>query len=68
MDEKSKRVTQQDRVLRILEVGGWWTGLDFVQLKRPILSYTKIISELRRQGYPIERERRGGVWKYRLVS
>ena len=67
MDEKSKRVTQCERILGILKDGFWHSGLEFVTLSRPILSYTRRIHELR-EDYVIERERRGGVWKYRLVS
>jgi len=69
MDETKLKASQAQRVLGILRDGFWHSGLDFVQLSRPILSYTKIIAILRHEeGFPIEKERRNGIWKYRLVQ
>ena len=66
--EVQRRITQANRILGILSDGFWHSGLEFVQLSRPILSYTRRIHELReREGYVIEKERRNGIWKYRLV-
>jgi len=60
------KIGQADRILGILQDGKWHTGLQFVRLARPILCYTKRISELRREGWDIQIERREGLWRYQL--
>jgi hypothetical protein len=62
------RINQASRVLDILQDGEWHSALDFAQLSRPILSWTRRIFELRQAGHVIERERRNGIWKYKLLS
>ena len=59
------RLNQVDRILIVLMDGEWHTGLEFTQLQRPILSYTRRIFELRKK-YDIEIERKNGHWAYRL--
>ena len=59
---------QTERILKLLGDGGWHTGLEFTRLQQPILSYTRRITELRRAGHVIRKERRDGLWKYCLVS
>ena len=58
--------TQCDRILWLLGDGNWHTGLEFTRLSRPILSDTRRIFELRREGHEIVRERINGLWRYRL--
>ena len=68
MDEKVMRKSQADRVLDILTDGFAHSGLEFTQLSRPILSYTRRIFELRQRGHIIEKVRRGKLWKYVLKA
>lgn len=62
------KINQADRILGILSDGFWHSALEFTQLSRPILSWTRRIFELRQRGHVIERERRNNIWKYRLLS
>ena len=71
--DKAKRITQAERVLAWLrfrsENGMWVSGLEFTNLARPVLSYTKRISELRRLGHAIEKRRNPkGYYEYRLIK
>ena len=59
-----EKASQCRRVLELLADGRWHTGLEFTRLPRPILSYTRRIHELRKDGHDIRRERRDGLWKY----
>ncbi len=60
------KASQSARILAILSDGCFHDGLEFTQLAHPILSYTKIIAILRREGHQIIKERRNKLWKYRL--
>ena len=62
------KINQTDRILGILSDGFFHSALEFTQLNRPILSWTRRIFELRKRGHVIEKERRNGIWKYRLVQ
>ena len=63
----NERINQTQRVLCYLQDGEWHTGLEFTRFTHPIMSYTRRIFELRQAGYVIIRERRDGLWKYRLA-
>ena len=65
MDYEGK-VTQQDRILGLLKDGCYHSGLEFTRLTRPVLSYTKRISELRRLGHNISGKKILNVHWYRL--
>jgi Helix-turn-helix domain len=58
--------SQCERILWVLGDGNWHTGLEFTRLSSPILSYTRRIFELRRDGHNIIRERINGLWRYKL--
>lgn len=59
-----EKASQCRRVLELLADGNWHSGLEFTRLPRPILSYTRRITDLRRMGHNIRKERRDGLWKY----
>jgi len=64
-----KRKTQNERLLNLLCDGQWHSGLEFVNMQPPILSYTRRIHELReREGFIIEGEKHQHYWRYRLVT
>lgn len=66
---KGDRVTQSDRILGYLMArNDWVSSLTFVQLKRPILSYTRRIHELRKAGHNIEGKDVGNIHFYRLIQ
>jgi len=66
---KTKRMTQAERVLGQFKYwkNYWLSGLHFTRLGRPILCYTKRLSELRAAGHNIEKRwNHKGYWEYRL--
>jgi hypothetical protein len=62
----TNKKSQCERILWVLGDGNWHTGLEFTRLSSPILSYTRRIFELRRDGHSIIRERINGLWRYKL--
>jgi len=65
---KGDKITQAERIHGYLMDYNWHSGLEFVRLSRPILSYTKIIAILRKQGEQIEGKDVGKIHFYRLVK
>lgn len=70
MEKLLERPTQENRILEILERGGWVDGMTFLRLDSPITQYHARIFSLQEKGYEIEgRFIEGKNWKeYKLKA
>ena len=56
--------TQYERILGLLEAGEIITSLDAARQPRPIMELPKRVSEIRRDGYKVDRVKRGRATGY----
>jgi hypothetical protein len=60
------RSARLQRVLRLLETGGWHSTLSIIN-EAQVCAVSAVVSELRANGQHIECKRRGDTWVYRLA-
>jgi len=70
MNKYIEKPTQEKRVLKILQDGGWIDGMVFLSLDSPITQSKARMFGLKKKGYDIEgRFIAGKNWKeYRLIN
>lgn len=56
--------TQKERVLALLKSGEIISSLDAAMLPTPIMDLPKRISEIRRDGYPVDKVKKGRATGY----
>ena len=62
--DKSERL---QRVAKLLKRGGWHSTMDIIQ-RAQVCAVNSIVAELRANGWQIECQRTGDVWRYRRVA